>query len=61
MLKCHEKLKKLINLERGLQGEFTESKITKFGSRFADKSTSEVKRNIRIMKREKTEIKNEID
>ena len=36
---------KKLDLERRFKGESTESKIVKFGSRFAKKSTSEVDRN----------------
>ena len=38
-----------------------ESKIIEFGSRFAEKSMSELSREIRIDKGEKNEIKNTID
>ena len=41
MMKCDEKLGKLIFLERRLKEESMESKITKFGSRFTDKLLSE--------------------
>ena len=40
MTKCGQKIGKLIFLERILEGESRESKITKFGSRFAKKSSS---------------------
>ena len=36
-----EKFKKLIFLERELENKSTESKIIKFGSRLAEKSSSE--------------------
>ena len=36
-MKCGEKLGKFIFLERRLEGKSTESKITKFGSRFVEK------------------------
>ena len=42
MKKSDEKLEKFIDLERRLEGESMELKITEFGSRFAEKSTSEV-------------------
>ena len=45
-MKCGEKLGKIIDLERGLEGESTESKIEEFGSRFAEKSMSEVDKNV---------------
>ena len=35
----------LIDLERELKDESTESKITRFGSRFVEKSKSELDRN----------------
>ena len=41
MMKCDEKLGKLIFLERRLKGKSTKSKITEFGSRFAEKSLTE--------------------
>ena len=59
MMKCDEKSGKLIDLERRLKGESTESKIVEFGSRFAEKSTSEVDRNFLTRELRKTEI--EID
>ena len=40
-----EKLGILIDLERELKDESTESKITRFGSRFAEKSMSKLERN----------------
>ena len=58
-MKSAEKLEKFIDLERRLDGESTESKITEFGSRFAEKSTSEVDSNFQSMELRKTEI--EID
>ena len=44
-MKCGEKLGKFIDLERKLEGESMEIKILEFGSRFVEKSTSEVDRN----------------
>ena len=41
MMKCGEKLGKLIFLERRLEEKSTKSKITKFGSRFEEKLSSE--------------------
>ena len=41
MIKCFEKLKKFICLEKRLEGESTESKIIEFRSRFVEKSSSE--------------------
>ena len=61
MIKCDEKLRKLIYLERRLEGESTKSKITEFGSRFADKLSSEVDRNFRIKFYEKQKLKFEMD
>ena len=60
-MKCGEKLENLIYLKRRLEGESTESKITKFGSRIAEKLSSEVDRNFQMKKSRKTEIKIEID
>ena len=60
-MKFHEKLGKLIFLERRLKDKSTESKITKFGSRFAEKSLSEWDRNIWNWKSRKTEIEIEIE
>ena len=45
--------------ERRLEDESTESKITEFGSRFAEKSSNEQERNFWKIKSRKTEI--EID
>ena len=45
MMKCGDKLGKSIELERRLDGESVESKITEFGSKFVKKSTSEIDRN----------------
>ena len=44
-MKCGKKLGNLIFLERGLEDESTESKITEFGSNFAEKSSNEQERN----------------
>ena len=46
-------------LERELEDESTESKITEFGSDFAEKSSNEQERNFRHQNSRKTEI--EID
>ena len=48
MMKCSEKLGKLIFLERRLEDEFMESRITEFGSRF--------KNNRRVNKIEISEV-----
>ena len=56
-----EKLGKMIDLERELKDESTESKITRFGSRFADKSKNKVERNFRTRFNEKYEIRDEIN
>ena len=61
MIKCAKKLGKLIYLERGLEGKSTESKIIEFGSRFAEKSSSEVDRNFLTKLCEKLKLKIEID
>ena len=45
MMRCGEKLGKLIFLKRRLEDKSTESKITQFGSIFAEKSKSELGRN----------------
>ena len=45
MMKCGEKLGILIDLERELKDESMESNITRFGSRFLEKSKSELGRN----------------
>ena len=45
-IKSGEIVGKFIDLERRLDGKSTESKIAEFGSRFVEKSTSEVDRNI---------------
>ena len=55
-MKCGEKLGKFIDMERGLKGKSTESKIAELGSRFAEKSMSEVDRNFQKRKLGKTEI-----
>ena len=57
-MKCGEKLGKLIYLERRLEGKSIESKIIKFGSRFVEKSSSEVERNLKMKVLQKIEIKN---
>ena len=41
MMKCGEKLLKLLFLERRLEEESMKLKIMEFGSRFAEKSSSE--------------------
>ena len=46
-IKCDNKLGKLIDLERRFEVESKKIKITEFGSRFTEKSTSEVDRNFR--------------
>ena len=50
-----EKLWILVDLERELKDESTESKITLFGSRFAEKSKSKNYLEFLNVKREKTE------
>ena len=52
MMNCGEKLGKLIDLERELKDASRESKITRFRSRFAKKSKSELGRNF-WMRRER--------
>ena len=61
MMTCGEKSRKLIYLERRLKGESTESKITEFGSRFVEKSSSEVDINSRTKVNKKRKSKIEID
>ena len=56
MMNHGEKLGKLIFLKRGLENESTESKITKFGSRFAEKSSSDKREISKIKNREITKI-----
>ena len=60
-MKCRYKLGVLKFLERKLEDESTKSKITKFGSRFAEKSSNEQERNFRKIKSRKTEIEIEIN
>ena len=60
-MKYEYKLGILIFLERRLEDESKKSKITKFGSRFAEKSSNEQDRNFRKIKSRKTEIKIEIN
>ena len=61
MMNHCEKLGKLIFLERRLEVESTESKITEFGSRFEEKSLSEWERNFQSLKSRNTKIEIEID
>ena len=48
-----EKLGILVYLERRLQEKSTESKITRFGLIFAEKSRSEIEEEISFVKRER--------
>ena len=59
-MKCSENLGKLIDLERRLDGKSMKLKITEFGSRFAEKSKSEVDKNFQTSELQKTEIEIEI-
>ena len=52
-----EKLGKLIFLERGLEKKSTKSKITKFESRFGEKSSSEKREFSEIENRKKPKLK----
>ena len=61
MMKYDDKLGKLIFLGRRLEDESMESKIMKFGSRFAEKSSSEWDRNFNNWKSWQTKIEIEID
>ena len=45
MMKSGEELGKFVDLERRVDGKSMESKIVEFGSRFVEKSMSEVDRN----------------
>ena len=56
MMKCGEKLAKLKFLERRLENKSMESKLTKFGSRFARKSSSKIEIS-EIENREKQKLK----
>ena len=60
-MKCEKKLGNLVSLERRLEDESTESKITIFGSRFGEKSSNEQERNFRNLNSRKTEIEIKID
>ena len=60
MMNIGEKLGILIDLERELTYESTESKITRFRSRFAEKSKIKLGRIFK-MQREKIKIKNKIN
>ena len=52
-----EKLGKMIDLERELKDESTELKITRFGSRFAEKLMSELGGNFRTRNKRDTKLK----
>ena len=52
---------KIRDFDNFWKDESTESKITKFGSRFAEKSSNEQERNFLKIKSRKTEIDIEID
>ena len=54
-------IRKFVFLEIGVKDKTAESKITRFGSDFAEKSSNEQERNFWKIKTQKTEIKNEID
>ena len=51
----------LIFLERRLEDKSMESKITEFGSRFAEKSSNEQERNFSKIKSQKIEIESKIN
>ena len=61
MMKWSEKLEGSINLERELEGESTESKITKFGSIFKKKWRANQREISEQEDHAKNEIKIEID
>ena len=61
MMKCGDKLEKLIFLEIRLEDDSRESKIMKFGSRFTKKSSSEWDKNVWIWTSRKTTIEIEIN
>ena len=56
-----EKLGILIDLERELKDESTESKLTRFGSRLAEKSKSKLGKKLPNMKRDKFKIKYKVN
>ena len=51
----------LIDLEREHKGKFMESKITQFGSRFTEKSKSELDRHFQTQRERNTKLKNKIN
>ena len=61
MMNLGEKLENLIILEKELQDKSTKSKITRFRSRFVEKSRSENHVNFFNTMREKTKIKSKIN
>ena len=52
-----EKLGKFIDLERELKDKSTESKITRFGSRLAEKSMSELEKNFLTRRKRNPKLK----
>ena len=55
-----EKLGKLTDLESELKDESMESKITRFGSRFTEKSMSELERNFRTRRERNLKLKTKL-